>query len=243
MIRRDDSTTRSFVILVLAACLLSGCMRAEPRWLLRMLPGEYPEVVYYVPTDVPAVALTIDDGPDPETTPALLDVLAEHDVRATFFVVTDNIPGNEALIKRVLSEGHELGHHMSVDEVSVRLSPEEFARKFDDADRVLDEFGGSQWFRAGSGRYNKRIRQHAVDAGYRIAMASSPPVDTLVRDPDWVSGYFRRMVEPGSIIVLHDVGDRGRRAAEALADLVPKLKTNGYAVMTLTALDRLATDR
>jgi peptidoglycan/xylan/chitin deacetylase (PgdA/CDA1 family) len=219
---------------------VAGCTRGEPRVLIRGLPGEYPEVVYFVPTAVQAVALTIDDGPDAKTTGKILDVLAAHEVHATFFVVTDNLAGNEVAVRRMLAEGHELGHHMTVDEVSVRLPEAEFVAKFDEADAQIDRLGGTQWFRPGSGRYNSAMRAHALGAGYRIAMASSPPVDTLVRRPAWVSSFYLHMVESGSVIVLHDVGERGARTAETLELLLPELHARGYDVMTLSELDETA---
>jgi len=64
-----------------------------------------------VETAVPALALTIDDGPDPEETPAILDVLRDHDSHATFFLIGSRIPGNEPLLARMRSEGHELANH------------------------------------------------------------------------------------------------------------------------------------
>lgn len=57
------------------------------------------------------VALTFDDGPDPESTPAFLDLLARHDVRATFFVLGAQVAGNEDLLRRMVAEGHEIGLH------------------------------------------------------------------------------------------------------------------------------------
>ena len=77
---------------ILLYCLANAlaCTSFEPRWLLQALPGEYPDVVYYVPTEQPVVALTIDDGPDATATADILDLLAAHDARATFFVLTDS---------------------------------------------------------------------------------------------------------------------------------------------------------
>ena len=65
---------------------MAGCLQsAEPRWLVKALPGSYPAVVYFVPTDQQAIALTIDDGLDQETTPLILDTLLAHQVNAKIF--------------------------------------------------------------------------------------------------------------------------------------------------------------
>jgi peptidoglycan/xylan/chitin deacetylase (PgdA/CDA1 family) len=221
---------------------LAGCtQQAEPRWLVRALPGTYPDVVYFVPTHEKAIALTIDDGLDPETTPLILEVLKKHDARATFFIVTNTLPGNEALLLRMLDEGHEIGHHMTEDEVTVALTNEALARKFHAAADALEAYSPITWFRAGSGRYNDTVLALTEERGYRIAMASVVPLDTLISSPRSMSAYINWMVQPGSVVVLHDVADRGRRTAATLDRLLPILHDREYVVTSLGALDRLST--
>ena len=87
-------------------------------------------MVYFVPTETRAIALTIDDGVDPETTPLILEVLKAHNSTATFFLVSNSIEGNEYLIQQILAEGHEIGHHMTQDEVTVALEQEDLRQKF-----------------------------------------------------------------------------------------------------------------
>ncbi len=230
--------------LLLAAtvvAVLTGCShQAEPRWLVRALPGSYPDVVYFVPTEVKAIALTIDDGLDPQTTPLILDVLKKHNVQATFFIVTNTLPGNETLLLRMLDEGHEIGHHMTEDEVTVALSDEDLSRKFHAAADALEAFSPVSWFRAGSGRYNDAVLSLTEERGYRIAMASVVPLDTLISSPRSMSTYINWMVQPGSVVVLHDVADRGRRTAATLDRLLPILRERGYQVGSLGELDALA---
>jgi peptidoglycan/xylan/chitin deacetylase (PgdA/CDA1 family) len=220
--------------------LLASPVAADPQWLLRGLPGVYPEVVYFVPTDEPAIALTIDDGPDPETTPAILDVLQANGASATFFLLSDAIAGNEELVRRIVAEGHELGHHMTADEVSARLDDVTFETRFLQAHRVLESFGGAAWFRPGSGRYNDHMRELAERHGYRIALASVPPLDTVLDDPQRMAGLANWWAEPGSILVLHDRGDRGHRTAATLELLLPRMADAGLAVTTLGKLDKTA---
>jgi peptidoglycan/xylan/chitin deacetylase (PgdA/CDA1 family) len=229
------------VVIASAVLLVAACTReAEPRWLLRALPGEYPEIVYFVPTTSPAVAMTIDDGLDAETTPLILKTLKAHGASATFFVLSDSIAGHEVLLQRVLYEGHEIGHHMTEDEVTVSLKPAAMAQKFHRAAQTLDAFAPITWFRPGSGRYNDAVLELTRSRGYRIALASVAPLDTVIHNPARMAGFVNRMVEPGSVVVLHDVGERGRRTVETLKLLLPKLKDRGYAVVSLSRLDALA---
>jgi peptidoglycan/xylan/chitin deacetylase (PgdA/CDA1 family) len=237
LIRTAAAAAAAALILV----ALLGCTRqAEPRWLIRALPGEYPRVVYFVPTEEKAIALTIDDGLDAETTPIILDVLKKHDVRATFFIVSNSLPGNELLLKRLLAEGHEIGHHMTEDEVTVGLSDEALTEKFTRAADALEAFAPVTWFRAGSGRYNDTVLALTEARGYRIAMASVAPLDTLISSPRSMSMFISWMVEPGSVVVLHDARERGRRTALTLERLLPTLHERGYLVTSLRELDSLS---
>ena len=122
---------RHLFSLLLIGALLSAlsCQNTEPRWLIDRLPGEYPDVVYYFPTDQRAVALTIDDGPDPIATPTLLRVLRAHDAKATFFLVSDAMARHPELVQAIVEAGHELGNHLTKDEPSAALPAEEFNAK------------------------------------------------------------------------------------------------------------------
>ena len=73
-------------------------------------------------TDEPVVGLTLDDGPHPELTDAILDVLVKHEAQATFFLIGDRVVGNERVVRRIVDEGHEVGDHLMHDEPSIRLS-------------------------------------------------------------------------------------------------------------------------
>jgi len=221
---------------VLGLCLCAACTQMEPRWLLERLPGDYPDVVYFFPVNDPLVALTIDDGPDPQATAALLDLLAAHDARATFFFLTDNIPGNEALVRRAVAEGHELGNHLTADEVSARLSAEDFSAKLAESTAILSTYGPVRWFRPGSAWYNEHIRETARSSNYRLVEASMVPLDARLPFPGLVAGYIRSSVEPGSILVLHTRRGRGPRTLEVLQRILPDLTARGFRFVTLSEL-------
>jgi peptidoglycan/xylan/chitin deacetylase (PgdA/CDA1 family) len=185
------------------------------------------------------VALTIDDGPDPVSTPAILDVLERNGTHATFFIITSRVPGNEALLRRMVAQGHELGNHMLRDEPSIELSPEEFERQLVASQAVLSEFAATRWFRPGSGRYDARMLATLERRGYRCALGSAYPFDPQIR---W-SWFSRRFIlsnaQPGSIVILHDWGAKGRRTVKPLAKLLPALRERGLRIVTLTELESL----
>ncbi len=77
-----------------------------PMWMVRALEWASPEIVWRVETSEPVAALTFDDGPDPVNTPQVLDILARHNVRATFFLVGEHARQHPELVERIRAAGH-----------------------------------------------------------------------------------------------------------------------------------------
>jgi peptidoglycan/xylan/chitin deacetylase (PgdA/CDA1 family) len=200
-----------------------------------------PEVVYLVDTEEHAVALTIDDGPDSVATPKILDLLGQHNAYATFFLITDRIPGNEGIVQRTVEEGHELANHLTTDEPSILLSSSEFERRLLEAHHELSQFSEVHWFRPGSGWYGERMLSIVQKHGYRCALGSVYPFDPQIPSAWFAKQIVLRRVRPGSIIVLHDYGTRGERTADALAVILPELNRRGFRVVTLSELVALDT--
>ena len=125
-------------------------MLLQPEWLLSRLRQRSPEVLYSVDTNAPIVALTIDDGPDPNSSPLILDILEEYGAHATFFLITERIPGNEDIVQQMIEEGHELRNHLTADEPSINLPLKEFEQALIEANDILSEFTDIQWIRPGS---------------------------------------------------------------------------------------------
>jgi peptidoglycan/xylan/chitin deacetylase (PgdA/CDA1 family) len=219
--------------LLLAA---GGVVALWPHWVVALLARCSPDVVYWVETEQPVVALTIDDGPDPVATPKILDVLKRHDAHGTFFLLSSRVPGNEDLVRRTVEEGHEIANHLVVDEASILLSDSEFERQLLEADGVLSDFAKVHWFRPGSGWYNDRMISILRRHGYQCALGSVYPFDPQVPSSWFATHHVLWNVRPGSIIVLHDYGARGERTATALATILPVLNRRGLRVVTLSEL-------
>lgn len=195
-----------------------------------------PEVVYYVETEEPVVALTIDDGPDSATTPKILDVLDQYDARATFFLISSHIPGNENIVVRTVEEGHEIANHLTTDDPSILLSFVDFEQQLLEAHDVLSQFADVHWFRPGSGWYNAGMLSIVHAHGYRCALGSVHPFDPQIPSAWFAARYILGNVQPGSIIVLHDYGARGERTVTALETVLPELDRRGFRVVTLSEL-------
>ncbi len=232
--RRRGNVVLSGALVVVATVLFSASF--EQRWIARALSEISPEVLYFVDTERTAVALTIDDGPDPEATPAILDVLEQHGAHATFFLITERVPGNEALVRRILDEGHEIGNHMTREEPSIVLSAERFERELRAAHEVLTDFAPQRWFRPGSGYFDQQMLDAAKRLGYTTVLGSAYPLDSEIPSAPFAARHILANIGPGSIIVLHDVGERGLRTAATLAAILPELEARGFQVTTLSKL-------
>lgn len=225
------------VTIILTVLLIAlGLVVFHPNWVITALARRSPTVIYFVETSEPVVALTIDDGPDPVSTARILDLLRDHQAKATFFLISRHLAGNEALVRRSVREGHELANHMISDEPTIKLEPAEFERQLLEAHQVLSRFSEVRWFRPGSGWYNEKMLSILGKYGYRCALGSVYPFDPHIPSAWFIRQHVLRKVRPGSIIVLHDGGSRGKRTIEVLNSILPELKSRGFRFVTLSAL-------
>ncbi len=239
---------RTAVRLLLVAASIVGVpilfMVCAPRVLIAPLGALFPGCTYEVQragaTDSLVLALTIDDTPDPATTPAILDTLRAHASRATFFVITSQLrpAGDTAdpVLTRLRAEGHEVGNHFTYDRPAIRLDSATFERDLAHADSALRRYGPLRWARPSSGWYSQRMVRTMDRAGYGCALGSVYPVDAGLGWP-WLSErYILAHARPGAIIILHDRGKRGQRTAAVLGRVLPGLRARGYHVVTLSEL-------
>jgi peptidoglycan/xylan/chitin deacetylase (PgdA/CDA1 family) len=211
----------------------------HPEWLISKLRRRSPDVLYSVETEKPIVALTIDDGPDANDSQKILTILQEFNARATFFLITDHVPGNEAIVERMVLDGHELGNHLTADEPSIALSHQDFECELIKADDVLSNFMDVHWLRPGSGWYNEAMLETIKKYDYRCALGSVYPYDPQVGNFWFSAFYVLWKIKPGAVIVMHDHNRRGERTAKALKIILPKLENRGYRVVTLSELSSL----
>jgi len=228
-----------FTVLLLLgsiAVIVVSLLFFQPHFFLRWLTRKTPEVLFFVETKERAMALTLDDGPHPQTTPQILDLLAEYGIKATFFLITERIVGNEAIVERIINEGHEIGNHNTKDQPSVRLDDDDFAQQLDESHSVLSQFGRVAVYRPGSGWYNRNIRQRIRRYNYLGIIGSIYPYDPHI--PFVGFSVFHILVNsaPGSIIVLHDGARRGQRTLATLRQVIPRLQKRGYKLYTVSEL-------
>lgn len=199
-------------------------------------PKVYPEAAFNLNCTNKVVALTIDDGPVQSSTPKILKVLSEHNVQATFFAIGDRSEENRTLLQAITEQGHELANHTYVEETTALLPDPDLSQSIADTHAILEPYQSITWFRPGTGFVNQKILTAIVPYNYRLALGDVFPFDTIITSSRFHSWYINRSVKPGSIIVLHDAKGRGDRAAQALAQVLPKLQARGYAIVPLREL-------
>ena len=153
-----------------------------------------------------AVALTFDDGPDPDTTRALLDLLDAKGVKATFFVVGEKVRRHPDLVEDILARGHEIGNHSESHDVFLMFRrPRTLAAEVRGGLQSLERFGIRPLaFRPPVGVTNPHLWRVLLEEGMYCAGFSR-------RAPDmgnfWVTGLARRILrrlKPGDVVLLHD---------------------------------------
>jgi peptidoglycan/xylan/chitin deacetylase (PgdA/CDA1 family) len=224
------------IIALLLTLLFILLVLLQPEWLMAHLRARSPEVIYSIDTDQPVVALTIDDGPDETYSRKILDLLKKHHAHATFFIITERVPGNEEILQRMVEEGHEIGNHLTEDEPSIKLTNQQFEQELIQSDQILSQYGEVVWIRPGSGWFNDEMLETINEHGYHLALGSVYPYDPQIGLAWYSAKYVLWKAKPGAVIVLHDYENRGKRTVAALEEILPQLEDRGYQVVTLSEL-------
>ena len=215
---------------------IAGVLWTAPSVIVPRLAAASPGCLWSVPVETPVVALTIDDVPDSATTGRIRELLARNRARATFFVITGQIPGNEQILHDLVADGHELGNHLTRDEPSIRLSPEAFEASLEEAGHALASYGTVRWMRPGSGFHDSTMVATAARHGYRCALGSVYPLDVAIPSVSFASRYILAHARPGAVIILHDRGARGERTLATLQRVLPEFERRGIRVVTLSEM-------
>jgi peptidoglycan/xylan/chitin deacetylase (PgdA/CDA1 family) len=178
------------------------------------------------------LVLTFDDGPDPRYTPGILDILAEHDVRAMFFVCGEMADAHRGLLSRMADEGHVVGNHTWSHPLLTQLTRAAVSSQMERTSDVIEKAYGErpQWFRAPYGAWNRAVFQIGADLGMEPLAWT---VDTL----DWTTPGVRSIIRrvengaaPGVVVLSHDAGGDRSQSVKALRAYLPGLLDSGYRV-------------
>lgn len=199
------------------------------------------EVIWGVRTGERVVALTFDDGPRPQWTPMVLDTLAKYAVPATFFLVGERARQHAALVRDRLA-GHEVGNHSWAHHDLARMDAQ---TAYDDLRRSHDAIAAAtgvapRLLRPPWGHLGGAVLHAAARLDYRLVLWTLQMVEgAFPNDP---TGHARRIVadvQPGTILLAHDVGTEQRLVAlRGLPDMITGLRARGYTFVTVSQLLR-----
>lgn len=187
------------------------------------------------------VAITIDDGPDPEVTPAVLDLLDAHRARATFFCIAAQAARHPQLCREIVARGHSVQNHTHRHSHTFSFyGPGAFAREIDLAQDTLAQITGQRpaYFRAPAGFRNLFLAPVLDARRLQLVSWTRRGYDTVRRDPQGVLRRLTRGLAAGDILLLHDRGAAiaasGRPVVlEVLPALLRRLDEDGLRAVTL----------
>lgn len=192
--------------------------------LPRFLTRYFPEALWKIAENSKQVYLTFDDGPVPEATPWVLDLLRKENIKACFFCVGENVKRYPHIYARILEEGHQVGNHTFNHLQGLRTSNKTFFRNIIKASRYIE----SDLFRPPHG-WMRKSQYEQIKHHFQIVMW-----DILSGDykkdiyPEEVIQNVLKFVRPGSIITFHDSGKSITNLKTALPVIIENLKMQAY---------------
>lgn len=201
--------------------------------LLMNVQGKIDPIPQKISPKEPVVALTFDDGPNPQFTPQILDILYEQQVPVTFFLVGQQMEGQEWLVRKIAASGHEIGNHTdSHPDLTTLEEPqilEEIQKTQETLREILPDYT-MKFLRPPYGRQNETVCQ-------------SSPLPLILWDVDsgdWedpqAEAIYAAVIEniqDGDIVVFHDDNPE---TVKALGQILPALKARGYQFATVSTL-------
>ncbi|GAA3465169.1 polysaccharide deacetylase family protein [Saccharothrix longispora] len=198
-----------------------------------------------VATDERVVALTFDDGPVPGGAEELLAVLAEKDVKATFYLVGRDLEAHPELGRAIASAGHEIGNHSYSHQRMVFVTPGFVADEVERTDRLIRETGyaGAITFRPPHGKKLLALPHYLSEHGRTTVMWDVEPEAEADDDAEALARHTAEHVAPGSIVLLHGMYESRAATREALGSLIDRVHARGYRFAAVSDLLRLGPAR
>ena len=178
------------------------------------------------------IALTFDDGPYAETTPRLLDILFEKDVRATFFMLGSRARFNPDIVKRAEKEYHVVASHTMYHQNLISISPSAAQSDINEARAVFVDILGHtpELTRLPYGNANNAVRNIV---GTPIIAWSVDPTDWQNQDPNTILAITKSQIHDGAIILMHDIYPT---SVDAVSMIIDSLRADGYEFVTVPEL-------
>ena len=205
-------------------------------------PPREPAITFNsVHVDGPYIAMTFDDGPSATLTPKLLDLLAAHHIKATFFVLGEMVAEHPEIAARAAREGHEIASHSWSHPNLAKMSQESVRSQLQRTDDAIKNATGKgpTLFRPPYGSIADRQKRWIHDDfGYDIIMWDVDPLDWKRPGPAVVRNRILKETRPGSIVLSHDIHPG---TVEAMPSTFDELEAKGFKFVTVSELLGMAT--
>ena len=179
-----------------------------------------------------AVCLTFDDGPDPQRTPKLLDLLKCHGLQATFFLIGEKAQAHPELVQRMVEEGHTIGNHTWSHVDVTKMSDKQACEEITKTSELVRSIVGydTEYIRPPFGAWNKNLE---CGFGMFPVLWTIDPLDWKTENADQIVEKVMSEAKENAIILLHD---RYEASVEAALRIVDLLKEQGYTFVTADKL-------
>lgn len=200
----------------------------------------YENVVHRVPTAEKVVALTYDDGPHPVFTPRILDILDKYHVKATFFMIGNQMERYPEVVKEVLKRGHIIANHTYTHPHNIEAdTAPQIIRELELCERIIERMTGRRayLFRPPRGLVDSTIFTIAQEEGYQTILWTVCADHHDAPTPKLMAERVVKLIKPGGIILVHDGTFPSRwKDVEATPLIIESLSQQGYKFLTLPEL-------
>lgn len=184
------------------------------------------------------IALTFDDGPHPYYTPIILKILEEYNIKATFFMIGENVGYYPAAAEAVLRAGHEIGNHTNHHRGMRSLTDHEILKEIEDCEDVIYSLAEYKptLIRPPEGAMNDQVRRVVGSLDYRIILWDVDTLDWAHTPPQDICQHVLEEIDAGDIILMHDFIGHDSPTPAALRLIIPELLSRGYKFVTVGEL-------
>ena len=230
--------TLVFAALVAAfSLLLAGPLAGPVRDVMSPLVGV---PIRHGPDGGGMIALTFDDGPDPQNTPHILEVLARYHAKATFFVVGEWVDKHPNYVYDAVQAGHEIASHSYTHRNVAGKSDDQFRQEIQRTEDSVFKAAGVRpnCFRPPYGRVNSRMLNILAAKEYTVVLWSLDSLDWKLGSAFQIASLVIRDAKPGDIVLMHDGGGPRPHTIKALDTILKQLSAKGFTFVTLDELFR-----
>lgn len=226
---------------------LGGCVGFLVGWgaktALATAPSPPVRIIRSVPVSAKVVALTFDDGPSPQYTPQILQLLQQYGAKATFFVVGQQLVRYPAIAREEYQDGMELGNHGFRHLSLIGMDPTAIEAEVKPVEQEITAITGQRptLYRLPQGKGDAVANRTLADMGYTVIYWNVDTRDYLEsRTAAQIASTVLKRITPGSIVIFHDGGGNQQHTVDALKTILPALGAEGYKEVTVSQLLELA---